>query len=109
LLELSDNNPVKFIKATEVNSYCKRIEGGVNALVQAIYQRIPTINIDLNTRATAIKRNEDQTFTVTAVNNRTEKSELMMLMRSYLLYRQDYYLRILTLHLSYQKQLRLIY
>ena len=72
LLELSDNNPVKFIKATEVNSYCKRIEGGVNALVQAIYQRIPTINIDLNTRATAIKRNEDQTFTVTAVNNRTE-------------------------------------
>lgn len=73
LLELSDNNPVKFIKATEVNSYCKRIEGGVNALVQAIYQRIPTINIDLNTRATAIKRNEDQTFTVTAVNNRTEE------------------------------------
>ena len=45
----------------------------MNALVQAIYQRIPTINIDLNTSATAIKRNEDQTFTVTAVNNRTEE------------------------------------
>lgn len=73
LLELNDNKPVKYIKSSEVNSYCKRIEGGIKALVEALYQRIPTINIDFNTCAKAIKQNDNQTFTVTAVNKCTEE------------------------------------
>ncbi|MCG7338948.1 FAD-dependent oxidoreductase [Staphylococcus sp. ACRSN] len=68
LLELNDNKPVKFIKSSELNSYCMRIEGGINALVQAIYRRIPSLDIELNTRANAIKHNKNQTYTITAVN-----------------------------------------